>query len=236
MNRLIPFDIETKPDFTAVKELTNKFDRSKVAVGNRGEEKAEEKRDNDEAKYWGEAFNKAAFDPSTSTICAIGMALPDEDKVKILTGDEFTILTQFWTYFREFEADRWCFYTGNNGKGLFDFRHIYVRSLVHDVKMTHGIVNNQGFVKNNFIDLALIFLAGADYNSFCGLDRCLKILKLTGKVTRLGEILSKEDLNKNLGINGGNFHELQESNPEAAEIYLRNDIVMTLALAERLLA
>jgi len=229
----IPFDIETKPDFEAVKKYTKKFDRDKVAVGNRGEEKAEEKRDADEAKYWADAFSKAALNPTTSTICAIGLALPDDSKVKILQGDEFSILTQFWSYFREFQSDRWVFYTANNGRGMFDIRHIYTRSLKLKVAMPFGIVSHNGYFVSAFVDLATVFLAGADNGTFYGLDRCCQFLDLIGEETRVGKVVSKQDL-ESLGITGANFHEFQESDPEIAEAYLKNDVRMTLALAERL--
>ena len=236
ITNIIPFDIETAPDENAVLANTDKFDESSVKLGNiKDPEKIEAKIGDAKAKYWTNVFSKAALNPYTSTICAIGMALPDEDKVRILQGDEKVILTAFWSYFREFKNDIWVCYTGSNKKSMFDLRHILVRSWITRVSVPVGVVGNTGFITSSFVDLANIFLAAADYPEYCGLDRACKLLGIVGEETRLGKVVSKESLEKDFGVSGANFHELQYTQPEVAEVYLKNDVLMTLALSDRLI-
>ena len=240
ITNIIPFDIETAPDENAVLYNTDKFDESSVKLGNiKDPEKIEAKIADAKAKYWTDVFSKAALNPYTSTICAIGMALPDEDKVRILQGDEKVILTAFWSYFREFKNDWWCFYSGNNMKKLadkFDIRHILVRSQILEIAMPVGVINHKtGNSCSNFIDVALTALVDAEYRSYFGLERACKAYRLVGKDTRLGKFQLKSDIEKDLGVTGANFHELQYTQPEVAEIYLKNDVLMTLALSDRLI-
>ena len=233
MNTTIVMDIETRPDVALVAKNTKAFDPESVKLGNtKDPDKVDAKIAQAEAKYWEDAYGKAALDPHTSTICAIGIQLEDEDPV-LLYGSEKSILERFWDTFEEYSSSMWCYYTGNNGKGSFDMRHILVRSWVNKVRVPWGVVSQSGYISAAFVDLAMIYLAGSDFNTFCGLDRCAKVLGLHGEDVGFATVMSKEDL-KELGASGACFHELLDAGSELADTYLINDLALTRAVAGRL--
>ena len=234
MNTTVVFDIETRPDVELVAKNTKAFDRNSVKLGNvKDPDKIEAKIAQAEAKYWEDAYGKAALDPHTSTICAIGYQIEDQAPV-LLYGEEKSILERFWDAFEENSASMWCYYTGNNGKGSFDIRHILVRSWCNKVRVPWGAVSQTGYISAAFVDMAMIYLAGSDYNSFCGLDRCAKALGLHGEDVGFATVMSKEDL-KELGASGACFHELLDAGSELADTYLINDLALTRALASRIM-
>ncbi len=234
MNKINVLDIETAPDAALVAKNTKAFDKDSVKLGNiKDPDKIDAKVAQAEAKYWEDAYGKAALDPHTSTICAIGFQLEDAEPV-LLYGDEAHILERFWLAFEMNKSDVWCYYTGNNGKGSFDLRHILVRSWVNKVRVPYGVVSHTGYISAAFVDMAMVYLAGSDFNSFCGLDRCAKVLGLHGEDVEFATVMSKEEL-KALGASGAGFHELLEKGSPLADVYLTNDLALTRAVAERIM-
>lgn len=233
--KTIVFDIETAPSDELVEKNTKPFDPSTVKLGNlKDEEKITAKLAEAESKYYENAYRKAALDPITGYICAIGIAYDDKD-FELLYGDESDILTKFWVAFTPNSNANWAYYTGSNNKTTFDIRFILMRSWMNKVKVPWGIVTKTGYFNGAFVDLAQIYLAGADYVTYCGLSRCAEQLDMIGEDVGFATVRSKDELKLSTGVTGANFHELLVSDPKAADTYLINDLALTKALANRIL-
>jgi hypothetical protein len=233
--KTVVFDIETAPSDELVEKNTKPFDPSTVKLGNlKDEEKIAAKLAEAENRYYENAYKKAALDPITGYICAIGIGYHD-DKPEILTGDESNILKNFWMAFEGNANDNWAYYTGSNNKTTFDIRFILMRSWMNKVKVPWGIVTKTGYFNGAFVDLAQIYLAGADYVTYCGLSRAAEQMNLIGEDVGFATVRSKDELKLSTGVTGANFHELLVSDPKAADTYLINDLALTRALADRIL-
>jgi len=233
--KTVVFDIETAPSDELVEKNTKPFDPSTVKLGNlKDEEKIAIKLAEAENRYYENAYKKAALDPITGYICAIGIAYSDDD-YKLLTGHEPYILELFWEAFMRHPNDNWAYYTGSNNKTTFDIRFILMRSWMNKVKVPWGIVTKTGYFNGAFVDLAQIYLAGADYVTYCGLSRAAEQMNLIGEDVGFATVRSKDELKLSTGVTGANFHELLVSDPKAADTYLINDLALTRALADRIL-
>ena len=230
------FDIETKPD-SEVSILANAkpFDKSDVKLGNlKDPDKIEAKLEKAEVEYKNSLLDKAALDPHTSSICAIGINLNATSKVIHLADPkEENILKEFWELYND-STRKWAYWSGSNTKESFDPRHIIVRSWKLGVNTPWGLVSQNGWLTDKFVDIAQTYLFGGKFPSFCSADNCAKQLNLIGKESGCGIVLSKEDLKQD-GVEGKNFHEILDSNPKLAIKYLTNDVCIERAIAERIL-
>ena len=229
------FDIETKP-YSEEDILKNSkpFSKDDVKLGNlKDPEKIEAKLDAAEDIYKRNLLDKAALDPHTSSICAIGYNERNTDSVKLLLGDERDILTEFWNVFRG-TSEAWCFWSGSNDKTAFDPRHIIMRSWKLGVPTAWRVVGKRGFLTDRFVDISQTYLFGASYPSYCSADKAAEQLGLVGTQSGCGMVKSKQAL-KSSGVEGKNFHEVLESNPKLAKEYLTNDVALERAIAERIL-
>lgn len=234
-NPLTVFDIETEPVDELVEKFTKPFDPSSVKLGAmKDEAKIEAKIAKAEEAHFVEAYEKAALNPATSKICAIGLHHENTDEPHLLYGDEEEILWNFWNIFSSFDNHNWGFYSGSNSRSMFDIRHILYRSWTNKVKVPYGVVGWQGQVSRSFVDLAQIVLAGADYVSYLGLDRAADQLGLHGEDVDFAVVKSKADLAK-LGVTGKYFSDILKTNKELADIYLTNDLALTRAIANRVI-
>lgn len=230
------FDIETAPDYDAVKKFTKPFDRDDVKLGNlKDEAKIQAKLEMAEASHMSNANDKAALNPHTSSICAIGIHL-EEQKPHLMFGLESDILTEFWEIFSDKSHYPWCYYSGCNDRSAFDPRHIIVRSWVNGVKPPHQIVSERGYLSPAFVDLAQVFLFGASYPAYCSVEMACKQLNLIGTTNSAGTVTSKEQIERDTGVNGKDFHKFCDGKPSAAaHTYLTNDLACERAIADRIL-
>ena len=232
------FDIETRPRIDLVAKYNKPFDPNSVKVGNlKCQIKIDAKINEAEQIYNDALIDKAALNPATSEICAIGIHLEDAEEVNILSGKEADILDLFWTCYMQ-QGGIWASYSGSNDKSNFDVRHIIHRSWIRRVKVPYGVIEN-GFISKSFKDLAQQYLAGAPYPTYCSADNCAKQLSLIGTTNDAGKVLSKDVLDHEKGISGKNFHEFWDSDSEhkrkLAELYLKNDVALERGVADLIL-
>lgn len=230
------FDIETAPyPDDEILENAKPFNADDVKLGNlKDPEKIKAKLEAAEKGYKQSLLDKAALDPHTSKICAIGLNKAGSSEVHTICGmDEETILETFWGYFRT-SHNPWCYWSGSNNKECFDPRHIIVRSWKLGVLVPHAVVNTRGYLTDQFVDLSQIYMFGDSYPSYCSSENACKQLGLFGKDEGCGKIKSKEML-KFEGVEGKNFHEVLISNVDLAIKYLTNDVAMERGIAERIL-
>jgi hypothetical protein len=234
------FDIETSPRTDLVIEFTKPFKRSDVKLGNiKDPEKVAAKMETAEADYWHKANDKCQLNPFTSEICAIGVHIDGAPDVALLDGSEIQILSKFWSLVAAHNSERWAYYTGSNNKSAFDPRHIICRSWVNGVSVPEGMVSEQGYLSRCFVDLAQVFLAGADYPSFVGADLCAKQLGLIGQDVGFSTVKSKDQLSDSDGLTGKNFWKFWQGDDVAKTLaaeYLTNDLAIERAIADRILS
>jgi hypothetical protein len=230
------FDIETKPDNEeSVLKNAKPFNKSDVKLGNlKDPDKIEAKIEKAEVEYKRSLLDRAALDPHTSSICAIGINLNGRDKVIHLASEkEKDILTDFWQLYQD-SSRKWAYWSGSNNKESFDPRHIIVRSWKLGIKTPYGLISQNGWLTDKFLDISQTYLFGCKFPSFCSADNAAKQLGLIGTKSECGLVVSKVELEKE-GVEGKNFHEVLESNRELALKYLTNDVCIERAIADRIL-
>ncbi len=217
----IIFDIETAIDREAVYRLTPPWS---PATGKK------------EHVYWNEIRRKATLNPATSTICAIGIHLPGREPI-LLTGDEAELLRSFWNIFStpEHAEATFAYWSGNNGGGCFDPRFLVVRSWVRRVavpRAAYGPPPGWSLSRVKWLDLAPLFLIGAERNSRCSANKAAKTLGLIGQDLGWAIVRDKDTLK----VTGATFHEsLTDPCPAACQEaldYLRNDLAVERAIAD----
>ena len=229
------FDIETAPDLEAVARLSPPFDPAAVKTAHiRKAASVEAKVERERQKYWQAIYKKAALNPATARIVAIGVHHPDGPPL-ILGGTEAEQLRAFWREFRL--APSWAYWSGNNGRGAFDPRFLIVRSWVNRVPIPVAAFAAQGspgkLSPGAWLDLAPRFLIGAESGSTCSANRAARTLGIVGMDLGWAVITDKDSLEKR-GVSGANFHECWED-PERHELareYLLNDLAIERAIAD----
>jgi hypothetical protein len=229
------FDIETAPDLEAVARLSPPFDPDVVKISHiKSPERAEAKVQREERKYWQAIHRKAALNPATARIVAIGVHHSGGHPL-VLAGTEAELLRAFWREFRM--APAWAFWSGNNGRGAFDPRFLIVRSWVNRVPIPPAAFAAKGspgkLSPGAWIDLAPRFLIGAESGSTCSANRAERTLGIVGMDLGWTVIQDKDELERR-GVTGANFHECWEDplrNALARE-YLRNDLAIERAIAD----
>lgn len=223
-------DIETAPDHAAVQRVTPPFDPESVKCGNlKDPEKIAEKKREAESDYWQAAREKAALRPETSRIVAIGIHFPHEQPLLWADDDEAKLLTRFW---RDWATctHAFAFYSGNNGRGAFDVRHLLVRSWANRLTIPEDALDLS--VRGRWIDLAERFLVGADSNSYFGANAAAKALGLIGLDLGWAIVRDKETLAMKPPEVHAWFASPDPAKREAAFDYLRNDLALERALAD----
>jgi hypothetical protein len=229
------FDIETAPDLEAVARLSPPFDREAVKTTHiKDAVRAEEKVEREERKYWQAIHKKAALNPATARIVAIGVHHHAVNPL-VLGGTETELLRAFWREFRV--SPVWAFWSGNNGRGAFDPRFLIVRSWVNRVPIPVAAFAAKGspgkLSPGAWIDLAPRFLIGAESGSTCSANRAARTLGIVGMDLGWAVIQDKDALERR-GVTGANFHECWEDplrNALARE-YLLNDLAIERAIAD----
>lgn len=217
-------DIETGP--LAEQELAAMlpaFDPAEVKVGNLGPEKAAQKVAEAEAAQRRECFRKAALDPLTGRVLAIGMLELETDEAVILGDDSATapgteaaerdVLGQFWERLRG-DGGRVHAVVGFNSH-QFDLPFLVRRSWKHGVPVPLGVRRGR-YWNDQFVDLREWWQLG-DRQARGSLDAVARHLGVGEKTGR-----------------GADFARLWWEDRAMAEAYLENDLRLTLKVAQAL--
>ena len=211
MNTII-FDIETAPlPESELAALVPPFDPAEVRTGNlKDPEKIAAKLAEAEANHRRDFFDRAALDPLTGRVLAIGLL--DQGGFHILDNDnEAAVLREFWTFCRG-EMGRINQMVGFNTH-LFDLPFLIRRSWKHRVPVPVGLRRGR-YWADQMIDLRDAWQMG-DRQARGSLDAIAKHLGIGSK-----------------NGSGAEFAKLWQSDRAKAVEYLRNDLDLTAKLAE----
>lgn len=234
----IVFDIETGPLPEAeLAAVMPPFDPAEVKTGNlKDPVKIAEKIAEVEANHRRDFIERAALDPLTGRVVAIGVLLasphpdprPSAEREKkfciIAHEDEARMLREFWELTRG-EMGRLNPMIGFNIFG-FDLPFLFRRSWKHRVPVPFGIRRGR-YWNDQMLDLREAWQLG-DRQARGSLDSVARHLGVGAKLEAPaadGEIKT---------IKGGEFAGLWETNRKLAEAYLRNDVELTALVADAL--
>lgn len=209
------FDLETGPlAESELAALMPAFDPAEVKCGNLGPEKAAQKIAEAEANHRRDFIEKAALDPLTGRVVAIGMLDIETDKLFIIGHeDEARTLAEFWEIVRG-DMGRINPLIGFNIFN-FDMPFLFRRSWKHRITVPFGLRRGR-YWSDQLVDLRDAWQLG---------DRQAKG--------------SLDSIAKHLGVGAKNgdgkaFAELWQNDRPKAEAYLRNDIELTAKIAHAL--
>lgn len=172
-----------------------------------------------EKNYWSEASSKAALSAATGRVVAIGCKTASKLSIAAI-GDktESQLLADFWTLYEQLrKSDRNLVGFNSNE---FDIPFLAQRSVVLGVPVPRTLIKQGRYLDEMFIDLRKVWSFGGKPAG--SLDMVCRACGIPGKPE---------------GVNGAMFAELyfcEDTRDEAIE-YLKNDLEMTFALAERLI-
>ena len=217
----IVFDVETGPlAESELSALLPPFDPAEVKTGNmKDPEKVAAKIAEAEASHRRDFFDRAALDPLTGRVVAIGMLVFDELSetgphggrcVIIGHDDEAQTLREFWQH-TQAEMGRMNPMIGFNIFG-FDLPFLFRRSWKRRVPIPFGLRRGR-YWGDQLIDLRDTWQLG-DRQARGSLDSIAKHLGVGAK-----------------NGDGKAFAELWRSDRQQAEAYLRNDLELTAKIA-----
>ena len=220
----IVFDVETGPlAESELSALLPPFDPAEVKTGNmKDPEKVAAKIAEAEASHRRDFFDRAALDPLTGRVVAIGMLVFDELSdsgpeggrcVIIGHDDEAQTLREFWQH-TQAEMGRMNPMIGFNIFG-FDLPFLFRRSWKRRVPIPFGLRRGR-YWGDQIIDLRDTWQLG-DRQARGSLDSIAKHLGVGAK-----------------NGDGKAFAELWRSDRKQAEAYLRNDLELTAKIAHAL--
>lgn len=167
------------------------------------------------AAHWQDVVSKAALSATTGRVLAIGYMSPRSQVVDI-DDDESAMLTRFWQQVRRCASERRVM-IGHNIAG-FDIPFMVRRSWINRVTVPDGVFDRRWLNSKLFVDTMLTWQCSG-FDKFASLDVVARSLGVGAKIE---------------GVNGAMFAELLAQDRAAAEEYLRNDLAMTAAVAERM--
>jgi len=247
---MLSFDIETGPlgddvlqrfiqPFNEVPFQPSKFDPDSIKTGKmkpetakakiEGRRKEHEKQQAGLAaarsaafeEYWHAFRSRAALEPTTGQVLAIGYHAADKKKSAISSGPEKEIIETFWRKYLH------CKQSNRIMLGLnihqFDLPFLVVRSWILEVDIPDGVYS---FWKHRinwsetFVDLRSVWLLGRSWSSAkSNFDTLAAAFETGGKPE---------------GVDGGQFAELWETDRKKAEEYLLSDITQPAEWAARM--
>jgi hypothetical protein len=210
----IVFDVETGPlAESELSALLPPFDPAEVKTGNlKDPAKIAEKIAEAEANHRRDFIERAALDPLTGRVIAIGMLDLETDNFSIISNvDEAQLLREFWQTTRG-EMGRINPLIGFNICN-FDLPFLFRRSWKHRIAVPFGIRRGR-YWGDQVVDLRDAWQLG-DRQARGSLD---SIAKHLGVGSKNGE--------------GKAFAELWRTDRKQAEAYLRNDIALTAKIAD----
>lgn len=209
------FDIETgplpEPELLA---MMPPFDPAEVRVGNiKDPDKIAAKLRECEAAYKADFLERAALDPLTGRVLAIGYHEAGLNEVKVIFNDanEAALLRDWWQVVRG-DMGRVHQLIGFNCH-LFDLPFLIRRSWKHRVAVPVGIRHGR-YWSDEMVDLRTEWQLG-DRQARGSLDSIAKHLGLGGK-----------------SGDGKQFAEMWKADRDAAMKYLANDLELTARIAE----
>ncbi len=214
--KTIFFDIETGPlPERELAEIVPPFDPTEVKVGNlKDPEKIAAKRAEAEANHRREFVERAALDPLTGRVLAIGL-LSERGEFRVLgEEDETTTLRLFWMACRG-EMGRVNRMVGFNTH-TFDLPFLIRRSYKHRIEIPSGIRRGRYWAEQ-MVDLREEWQLG-DRQARGSLDTIARYLGLGQK-----------------NGHGEDFVRLWKEDRKRAVEYLRNDVELTARIADVLL-
>jgi len=210
------FDIETGPLPEAeLAALLPPFDPAEIKTGNlKDPAKIAEKLREAEEAHRREFFEKAALDPLTGRVVAIGLLYPDSNEFVVIGhDDEATTLREFWEVTKG-EMGRINQMVGFNSNS-FDLPFLIRRSWRHRVPVPFGIRRGR-YWSDEMVDLRDAWQLG-DRQARGSLDSIAKHLGVGAK-----------------NGSGADFAALWQSDRAKATEYLRNDLQLTARIADAL--
>ena len=210
----IVFDVETGPlAESELSALLPPFDPAEVKTGNlKDPAKIAEKIAEAEANHRRDFFDKAALDPLTGRVIAIGTLDLETDMFSIIGhDDEAQTLCEFWELSRG-EMGRSNPLIGFNICN-FDLPFLFRRSWKHRIAVPFGIRRGR-YWGDQVIDLRDAWQLG-DRQARGSLDSIARHLGVGAK-----------------NGDGKAFAELWQNDHKQAEAYLRNDIELTAKVAD----
>ena len=212
----IVFDVETGPlAESELSALLPPFDPAEVKTGNlKDPAKIAEKIAEAEANHRRDFFDKAALDPLTGRVIAIGMLDLETNKFFIIGhDDEARTLTEFW----EASQGEMGRLNGMLGFNIFNFDLPFLirRSWKHRIKVPFGIRRGR-YWGDQLVDLRDAWQLG-DRQARGSLDTIARHLGVGAK-----------------NGDGKAFAELWMNDRPKAEAYLHNDIQLTAKIADAL--
>jgi hypothetical protein len=213
--KTIHFDIETGALAEAeLAVMVPPFDPAEVKVGNlKDPDKIAAKLAEAEAAHRREFVERAALDPLTGRVVAIGLLFEDSEFAVIGHDDEAATLREFWGVCRG-EMGRINRMVGFNTR-LFDLPFLIRRSFKHRVEVPFGIRRGR-YWGDEMVDLREEWQLG-DRQARGSLDTIAKHLGVGQK-----------------NGHGEDFARLWQTDREKALAYLRNDLELTGRIAEAL--
>ena len=210
------FDIETGPlPDTELAALVPPFDPAEVKTGNlKDPDKIAAKLAEAEANHRRDFFEKAALDPLTGRVVAVGLLYPDSGEFVVIGHeDEAATLREFWEVTKG-EMGRINQMVGFNSNA-FDLPFLIRRSWRHRVAVPFGIRRGR-YWSDEMVDLRDAWQLG-DRQARGSLDTIAKHL---GVGTKNGS--------------GAEFAALWQTDRAKATEYLRNDLQLTARIADAL--
>lgn len=165
-----------------------------------------------------EFVSRAALNPVTGCVLAVGVRVLDSGKQAIVADDEATTLQKVWSKLTASNNSR---IIGHNIKG-FDLPFMMRRSWILQVDVPNWVFDGR-FFHRCFIDTRDLWLCGQPWG------QCESSLGVVGQALGLG---GKTD-----GVSGGDFSRLWNGTPEEralAKEYLLRDLELTAKVAQRM--
>jgi hypothetical protein len=225
MNTII-FDIETGPlPENELLAMLPAFDPADVKTGNlKDPAKIAEKIAEAEANHRRDFIGRAALDPLTGRVVAIGVLDLEPNEYFIIGhDDEAKTLREFWEL-TQGEMGRLNPMIGFNIFG-FDLPFLFRRSWKHRVPVPFGLRRGR-YWGDQLIDLRDCWQLG-DRQAKGSLDSIAKHLGVGAKCVPHGPLSGKN-------ITGADFAGLWKTDRKSAEAYLRNDLELTGKVADAL--
>jgi hypothetical protein len=210
------FDIETVPlPDEELRQAIPAFNEEEVKVGNLKPENAAAKIEKARLEHANRILEKAALDPLTGRVAAVGILGPAATGTvrTLFDPDEKKLINWFFSEYVRTGESRWI---GFNIAG-FDIPFLLRRAWKLGIKPPYHALLKGRYLSSFLIDLAEVWRCSTHERDFPSLSRLAEFL---GVGSKLGS--------------GAGFAHLLYSDEKAAREYLERDLYLTWAVAVRL--
>jgi len=220
---MLAFDIETGPlSLDVLKERLPPFDASQVKLGQlKDKAKIAEKIAKARAEHEEATIGRAALSALTGHIIAVGYYSSQEAIYEYDAADtpeqEADVCRGFWQRYKR------CIQIGARMVGhnvhSFDVPFLARRSWLCGVSFPAGVLAQGKWISDTFVDTLRLWQFGTYKSDFVKLDVLARALGVGSKTE---------------GVHGGMFAELWQTDRPLALEYLRNDVMITYAVAAKM--